>query len=123
MYESIYLSVYQRFVETQFTSLTDYVWEISLRYFLLHNAATSNLKFWEDSGLSLGVLWAHFGSTLGVTLGVFWAHFKSIPGSLWEYSLLTLKLPKGHFGSTLGSLWKYPKGLAALTHRSLMIGL
>ena len=75
---NMYVTMKLRFVETHFTSNTDYVWEISLRYLPVHNAATSILKVWEDSGLSLGVP----GSTLG---------------SLWKY-------PRGHFGSILGSI-------------------
>ena len=51
----MYVTMKLRFVEIHFTYNTDYVWEIFLRYLQVHNAVTSILMVWEDSGLTLEV--------------------------------------------------------------------
>ena len=46
------------------------------------------------------------------TVRVSWGHFEGILGSLWGYSIVTLRVPWGslwgHFESTLESLCGYP---------------
>ena len=41
-------------------------------------------------------------------MGSLWGHFEGTLGSLWRYSVVTLRVPWGHLGDTLGSLWGYP---------------